>query len=38
VEELARKRGIGMAGSPLEALDQLWDEVKAAEKSGVTAP
>ena len=38
IVELARKRGIGMAGSPLEALDQLWDEVKAAEKSGVTAP
>ena len=33
VEELARTRGIGIAGSPLEALDLLWDEVKAAEKA-----
>jgi uncharacterized protein YabN with tetrapyrrole methylase and pyrophosphatase domain len=32
VEALARTRGIGMAGSSLEALDQLWDEVKAAER------
>ena len=36
LREQARK--LGMAGSPLEALDLLWDEVKAAEKSGVTAP
>jgi tetrapyrrole methylase family protein/MazG family protein len=38
VEELARTRGIGMAGSSLEALDQLWDEVKAAEKAASAAP
>jgi hypothetical protein len=30
---IARTRGIGMAGSSLEALDQLWDEVKAAERA-----
>jgi tetrapyrrole methylase family protein/MazG family protein len=33
VESLARQRGMRMAGSPLEQLDRLWDEVKAAEQS-----
>jgi MazG family protein len=31
VETLARQRGMEMAGAPLDQLDRLWDEVKAAE-------
>jgi nucleoside triphosphate diphosphatase len=31
VERHARDRGIPMPGAPLEALDALWDEVKAGE-------
>ena len=31
VERLAQQRGIDLQGSPLAALDQLWDDVKAAE-------
>jgi len=30
VERLAAERGIDLAASDLAALDQLWDEVKAA--------
>lgn len=37
VEALARERGVPLTGSPLEALDLLWDEVKTAEKSVSTA-
>jgi len=33
VEALARERGIPIPGSSLELLDQLWDEVKASERS-----
>jgi tetrapyrrole methylase family protein/MazG family protein len=33
VESLARRHGVNMADSPLEQLDRLWDEVKAAERS-----
>ena len=32
VEALAKNRGIDMENTPLETLDRLWDEVKAAEK------
>jgi nucleoside triphosphate diphosphatase len=31
VESLARERGLAMPGASLEALDPLWDEVKAGE-------
>ena len=34
LEALARERGIDMPDAGLEALDALWDEVKAAEGSG----
>jgi tetrapyrrole methylase family protein/MazG family protein len=37
VETLARQRALDMAGSSLEELDRLWDEVKAAETPGDTA-
>jgi uncharacterized protein YabN with tetrapyrrole methylase and pyrophosphatase domain len=33
VESLARRYGVNIADSPLEQLDRLWDEVKAAERS-----
>jgi MazG family protein len=32
VEALARERGLAMPGSDLEALDALWNEVKAGER------
>ena len=32
VEALAKNRGMDMENTPLETLDRLWDEVKAAEK------
>ena len=32
VEALAKNRVIDMENTPLETLDRLWDEVKAAEK------
>jgi MazG family protein len=32
VEELARQRGIALAGAGIDALDQLWDEVKARQR------
>lgn len=38
VEALARARGVQMEATPLEALDRLWDEVKATEKSGTDTP
>jgi len=34
LEALARARAIPLPGADLEALDALWDEVKAAEKTG----
>lgn len=33
VESTAKLRGIAMAQTPLEELDRLWDEAKAAEKT-----
>ena len=33
IERLARERGIDLAGAGLEALDRLWDEVKAQGQS-----
>ncbi|MDQ1395624.1 MAG: hypothetical protein QOG64_883, partial [Acidimicrobiaceae bacterium] len=38
VERLSAERGITMSPGQLEALDQLWDEVKAADSPGDPAP
>ena len=37
VEELARQRGLVVGDVPLEVLDALWDEVKAAERQAHAA-
>jgi nucleoside triphosphate diphosphatase len=34
VEDLMRRRKLSSDGMSLEALDQLWDEVKAVERAG----
>src|SRR4051812_8529441 len=33
VEELAQQRGIALAGAGIDALDQLWDEVKGRQRN-----
>jgi uncharacterized protein YabN with tetrapyrrole methylase and pyrophosphatase domain len=37
IEGLADARGLDMASAGLEVLDQLWDEAKATQRSGVQA-
>ncbi len=34
LEALARERGVELGAAPLEALDALWDEVKARDRDG----
>ena len=37
VEQLAAQRGLDMSSAGLEALDELWNEVKATDRAGVSA-
>lgn len=37
VERLAAERGMDMSSAGLEALDELWNEVKATDRGGVSA-